>query len=169
MENDSKRISLEGRTYSWTGKRWVDIDIFTSPSAITTNKLNAILLSKLKKEDEKVSDVQKLLDRARDAKEQTQYGRAEGLARKALHLSPGHLYAVAVLCSCLRHQGKPEEASKESTPYKNEAYPPLIVTRAAALCDVQSWEEAKLEIGKVMSMQKKNVAWQHSEPFQVIN
>jgi hypothetical protein len=86
-----------------------------------------------------------------------------------LQLSPGNLYAVAVLCSCLRHQGKPEEALKESAPYKTEGYPPLITTRAAAFCDLKRWEEAKTEIGKVLSYQKKNNAWRHSEPFQVIN
>jgi len=104
-EDDFRKVSLEGRTYSWTGKTWVDVETFTYPPSVIINKLNAILLARLKERDEKVSDVQELLDRARDAKEQTQYGRAEGLARKALHLSPGHLYAVAVLCSCLRHQG----------------------------------------------------------------
>ena len=168
-EDDFRKVSLEGRTYSWTGKTWVDVETFTYPPSVIINKLNAILLARLKERDEKVSDVQELLDRARDAKEQTQYGRAERLARKALQLSPGHLHAVAVLCSCLRHQSKPEEALKESTPYKNETYPPLIVTRAAALCDVERWEDAKMEISKAISIQKKNEAWQYDEPLRVLN
>ena len=168
MENDSKRISLEGRTYSWTGKTWVNVETFTYPPAETTNKLNAILLSRLKEEDEKITDIQELLDKARDAKEQTQYGRAEGLARRALQFSPCNLYAVAVLCSCLRHQGKPEEALKESAPYKTEGYPPLITTRAAALCDLGRWKDAKIEISKVLSYKKKNDDWKYSEPFQVL-
>ena len=113
MEDDSQRISLDGRTYAWTGKTWVDVETFTYPSSVTITKLTAVLLSRLKEEDENVSDVKELLNRARDAKEQTQYARAEGLARKALQLSPGNLHAVAILCSCLRRLGKSEEALNE--------------------------------------------------------
>ena len=169
MENDSKRISLEGRTYSWTGKTWIDVRTFTYPSAVTINKLNAILLSRLKEEDEKITDFDQLLLRAKDAKAQTQYSRAEGLARRALRLSPGNLWAMAVLCSCLRALGKPEEALRESAPYKNEIFPPLITTRAAALCDLERWEEAKIDISRVLSIQKKHELWQYPEPFRVLN
>jgi len=169
MEDDLKRVSLEGRTYSWTGNRWIDIDTFNSPPAITVKALDAILLSRLKEEDERVTDLQQLLDRARDAKAQTQYSRAEGLARRTLQLYPGNLWAVTVLCSCLRTTGKPDEALKESAPYEKESYPPLIVTRAAALCDLGRWEEAKIEISRVLSFEKKNDVWRYSEPLRVIN
>jgi hypothetical protein len=168
MENVLKRISLGGRTYSWTGKTWVDVETFTYPSVFITKKLNAILLSRLKGQDEKITDVQELLDKAREAKDQTQYYRAEGLARRALQLSPGNIHAVAVLCSCLRYLSKPEETLKESTPYKSEEYPPLITTRAAALCDLKRWEEAKTEIGRLFSMQKKNDSWNYSLPFRLL-
>ena len=168
-EDDLRRVSIEGRTYSWTGKTWVDVETFTYPPAVTINKLTAVLLSRLKEKDEKVSDVQELLDRARDAKEQTQYGRAEGLARKALQLSPGNRHAVVVLCSCLRYLGKPEEALKESAPYKTDEYLPLILTRAAALCDLERWEEAKTEIGRALSIQRKYASWRNSEAFEVLN
>jgi tetratricopeptide (TPR) repeat protein len=169
VQTQQRTIKYDNRTYSWTGKRWIDIQTFTSPPYETINKLNAILLSELKKEDEKITDFQQLLDSAVDAKEQTQYSRAERLVRKALHLSPGNLGAVAILCSCLRALGKPEEALKESTPYGKENYPPLTVTRAAAFCDLGSWEAAKMEIGKVLSLEKKNDAWRYSEPYKVLN
>jgi tetratricopeptide (TPR) repeat protein len=169
VQTQHRTIKYDNRAYSWTGKRWIDISTFTPPPCETINKLNAILLSELKEEDEKVTDFQQLLDRAMVAKAQTQYSRAESLVRKALNLSPGNLGAVAILCSCLRALGKPEEALKESTPYGKENYPPLTVTRAAALCDLGSWEAAKVEIGKVLAIEKKNDAWRYSESFKVLN
>jgi len=168
MKEEFKRISLEGRTYAWTGKKWVDVETFTNPAAVTVNKLNAILLLRLKEEDEKITDTDQLISRARNAKTQTQYGRAEGLARRALQLSPGNLWAVTVLCSCLRALGKPEDALRESAPYKNEIFPPMITTRAAALCDLGRWEEAKIEISRVFSIQRKHDLWHYLEPSIVL-
>jgi hypothetical protein len=166
--DDFKRVSLEGRTYSWTGKTWVDVETFTYPPTATINKLTATLLSKLKEEDEKITDVRQLLARARDAKAQTQYIRAEGLARKALQMSPGNLHALSVLCSILRHLGKPEEVLKESEPYKDENHPPINTSRAAALCDLRRWEEAKTELSKSLSISKKHSSWVYDEPFRVL-
>ena len=165
---DCRTIKFEGRTYSWTGRKWVNVETFTYPPFEATNKLNGILLSRLKKEDDEVTDGRQLLDRASDAKAQTQYDRAVRLARKVLQLTPGSLGAATIICSCLRALGKPEEALKESAPYKNENYPPLITTRAAALCDLGRWKDAKIEISKVLSFEKKNDAWKYSEPFQLL-
>lgn len=167
-EDDLRRVSLEGRTFSWTGKTWVDVETFTNPPAVTINQLNAILLSRLKEEDEKIADIDQLISRAKDAKTQTQYGRAEGLARRALQISPGNLWAVTVLCSCLRALGRPEEVLRESAPYKKEIFPPMITTRAAALCDLERWEEAKIEISRVFSIQRKHELWQYPEPSRVL-
>jgi tetratricopeptide (TPR) repeat protein len=169
MEEEFKRISYEGRTYAWTGKKWVDVETFSNPAAGTVNRLNAILLPRLKEEDEKITDFDQLLSRAKDAKAQTQYGRAVGLARRALQLSPGNLWAVTVLCSCLRALGKPEEALRESAPFKNEIFPPIITTRAAAFCDLKRWEEAKIEISRVFSIQRKHELWQYPMASRVLN
>jgi tetratricopeptide (TPR) repeat protein len=168
-EDVLRRVSVEGRTYAWTGKKWVDVESFTNPPAVTINKLNAILLSRLNEEDEKITDFDQLLSRAKDAKAQTQYGRAIGLTRRALQLSPGNLWAVAVLCSCLRALGKPEEALRESEPYKNEVFLPIITTRSAALCDLERWEEARININRVFSIQRKRELWQYPQAFRILN
>jgi tetratricopeptide (TPR) repeat protein len=128
-------------------------------SQVTISNLNAILLSELKEEDEKITDFQQLLDRAKDAKAQTQYSRAESLVRKALHLSPDYPGALAVLCSCLRSLNRPEEALEASESHKMVEYPPLILTRAAALCDLGRWEDAKIETRKVLAIAKKHSSW----------
>ena len=52
---------------SWTGKRWVDIETFTSPPAMIVDQLDAILLPIQLEEDNKISDVHQLLARASDA------------------------------------------------------------------------------------------------------
>jgi tetratricopeptide (TPR) repeat protein len=159
MEDDLKRVSLEGRTYSWTGKAWIDVESFTRPPAQTTNKLNTILLSRLNEQDEKITDFKQLLDRAKDARERKQYTRAESLARKALQLSPDYPGALAVLCSCLRSLNRPEEALEVSESNKMVEYPPLILSRAAALCDLGRWEDAKIELKKVLTIAKKHSSW----------
>ena len=159
VQTQHRTIKYDNRTYSWTGKEWVDIETFTCPPGMTISNLNAILLSELKEEDEKITDFQQLLDRAKDAKAQTQYSRAESLVRKALHLSPDYPGALAVLCSCLRSLNRPEEALEASESHKMVEYPPLILTRAAALCDLGRWEDAKIETRKVLAIAKKHSSW----------
>ena len=159
VQTQRRTIKYDNRTYSWTGKRWIDIQTFTSPPAMIVDQLDAILLPILLEEDDKISDVQQLLDRAKDARDQKQYTRTESLARKALHLSPDNLGAAAILCSCLRTVGKPEEALKASESQKMVEYPPLILTRAAALCDLGRWEAAMIEVRKVLAISKKHSSW----------
>ena len=162
VQTQRRTIRYDNRTYAWTGKRWVDIETFTSPPAIIVDQLDAILLPILFEEDDTISDVQKLIDRAKDAKTQAQYSRAEGLARKALQLSPDHPGALAVLCSCLRLLNRPEEALKASELHKMVEYPPVILTRAAALCDLGRWEDAMIEVRKVLAISKKHSSWGYS-------
>lgn len=162
VQTRRRTIKYDNRTYAWTGKRWVDIQTFTSPPAMIVDQLDALLLPILLEEDEKTSDVKQLIDRAKDAKKQAQYSRAEGLARKALQLSPDYPGAVAVLCSCLRSLNRPEEALKASELHKMVEYPPVILTRAAALCDLGRWEDAMIEVRKVLAISKKHSSWGYS-------
>lgn len=166
---DSEMISYEGHTYSWTGKSWVDTQTFTCPPTIIAAKLNVLKANYLKDEEEKITNVRELLDRAKDAKMQSQFSRAERLARRALKFSPGHLGAIAVLCSSLRSLEKPEEALKESSQYRDEDYPPLLATRAAALCDLDKWEQAKKEISKALAIGNANPSWKNFESFRIVD
>lgn len=159
VQTQLRIIKYDNRTYAWTGKRWVDIETFSSAPTMIVDQLDAILLPILLEEDNKISDVQQLLDRAKKARDQKQHSRTESLARKALHVSPGNLGAVAILCSCLRTMGKPEEALKASESQKMVEYSPLILTRAAALCDLGRWEDAQIEIRKVLAIAKKHSSW----------
>ena len=171
IQTQSRTIKYDNRTYSWTGKRWVDIETFTSPPAMIVDQLDAILLPIQLEEDNKISDVHQLLARAKDAIDKMQYTRAESLARKALHLSPDYPGALAVLCSCLRSSNRPEEALEAAQSYKMVEYPPLILTRAAALCDIGRWEDARIEIRRVLAIAKKNSSWGYSniQAAKIIN
>jgi tetratricopeptide (TPR) repeat protein len=159
VQTQRRTIKYDNRTYAWTGKRWVDIQTFTSPPAMIVDQLDALLLPILLEEDDKISDVQQLLDRARDAKKKAQYARVERLTRKALHLSSDNLGALAILCSCLRALGKPEEVLKASELHKMVEYPPVILTRAAALCDLGRLEDAMIEVRRVLAISKKHSSW----------
>jgi tetratricopeptide (TPR) repeat protein len=166
--DESNRVTLEGKTYVWTGKSWIDFDTFTHAPPEMVPKLNAKLLSRLQEEDENVSDLQELLVRAKDAKSQGHFKRAEGLVRRLLQFDPENLWAVAILCSCLRAIGKPEEALKELAPYCDRKFAPLLHARAAALCDLGRWEEARIEISKALSIQKKHESVKFTEPYRVL-
>ena len=61
VQTQRRIIKHDNQTYSWTGKRWIDIETFTSPPAMIVDQLDAILLPILLEEDEKISDVQQLL------------------------------------------------------------------------------------------------------------
>jgi hypothetical protein len=159
VQTQYRTIKYDNRTYSWTGKRWIDISTFNSPPAMIVDQLDALLLPILLEEDDKISDVQQLLDRAKEAKKKAQYTRVESLTRKALHLSSDNLGALAILCSCLRALGKPEEVLKASELHKMVEYPPVILTRAAALCDLGRLEDAMIEVRKVLAISKKHSSW----------
>ena len=50
---------------------------------------------------------------------------------------------IAILSSIYRSKGVPLKATEITEPFKNEKYPPLLMSRAAALCDIEMWDEAE--------------------------
>jgi len=144
-------IQLDQITYIWTEKGWYDAKTHLEPPQIILNKLNIMLTSLLEQEDATITDIQELLTRAKFAKEAKQYQRSVKLARQALMHSPGHVGALAILSSGLRAIGHAQEALNETALYQHENYSPLLMSRAAAFCDVQQWDEAKKTIGRVLA------------------
>jgi len=99
--NGYKKFSYKEKNYYWTGKRWIDENYMVVPLAIT-EKLNPLLEQELSKEDKDVENVYQLVKRAKYAKNNEQFERAEKLAEKILDMEPENLSAYAVLCSSLR-------------------------------------------------------------------
>ncbi|MFQ5614748.1 MAG: hypothetical protein ACE5H9_21720 [Anaerolineae bacterium] len=146
------QLEFEGKSYIWTGKVWYEARTYAIPPDRTVRHLNRLLEPKLARDDATTTDVNALLRQASDAREMLDYARAEKLARRALNLSPGHPGALAVLCSTLRAKGAPRQALNETQAFRNLDYVPLITSRAAALCDLGRWAEAKREIGRALAL-----------------
>jgi hypothetical protein len=63
----------------------------------------------------------------------------------------------------LRHLGASDRAVQETEPLRAGNYPPLLVSRAAALCDLERWEEAKAIVGRALA------AGDSPEAFEVVH
>lgn len=150
--SDKVIIELNGTSYTWTGQDWIESKTFIRPPEIIIRELNRELSGTLAETDNNVKDVDEILHRASNARDMNHYDRAEQLARRALQLSSGNPGALAVLCSVLRARGRAREALRETDPYRHLSYPPLLTSRAAALCDIGEWTKAKKMIGRVLAM-----------------
>lgn len=151
-------VELDGKKYIWNGNNWSGED-FIRPPEIVVQRLNAELSYHLSQEDKHVTDVYLLAERARIARENKQYDRAEQLAYQILKLDPDNHSGLAVLCASLREKGFPERALKETEAYKSTNNAALLTSRAAAYCDLQRWGEAKRTIGQALAIQKSEEAF----------
>jgi len=117
-----------------------------------TSRLNELLAPLLANEDSAVTDFRGLLQIAQAARGSAQYKRAEAAARRAIELQPASEPAFAILCSVLRHLGASDRAVRETEHLRSTSYPPLLISRAAALCDLERWEEAKATVGRALAI-----------------
>jgi tetratricopeptide (TPR) repeat protein len=145
-------VDLEGRSYTWNGRSWFDSRTYQAPPAALASKLNEFLASYLASEDAKITDFPGLLQIAQIARDASQYKRAEAAVRRAIELQPSSEPAFAILCSVLRHLGASDRAVQATEHLRSSSYLPLLVSRAAALCDLERWEEAKATIGRALAL-----------------
>jgi hypothetical protein len=148
----SKEINLDRNTYIWDGTRWYHSKTFVTPPIVAILELNLLLLKALEDEDRSISDIDDLLARAQQAGEARQYKRVGLIAKRILKLDPGHSGAATILCSTLRAQNRPAQALKATQPMKDTDNVPLLISRAAALCDLERWEEAEGEITRARAI-----------------
>ena len=154
-----KRIRFNEKDYVWTGRGWYEARTFLIPPEVTVRQLNSQLQEELENEDTTIASPAILTERASAARDTLQYTRAETLVRRALTIAPGDPAALAVLCSILRARGRPQQALDETSAFKRASHPPLLTSRAAALCDLKKWEEAKKEIGRALAIQESEEAF----------
>ena len=148
----NKIVEYKGAKYTWTGKSWYENKTFTRPCKMLIMALNRELSGHLAAVDLQCSDPYQLIRSASQARDACQYDRAEKLTRKALKLQPGNLAAVTVLSSIYRAWGKPQQAIDITEPYRGARSTPLLTTRAAALCDLGRWVEAKKTISRAIAI-----------------
>jgi tetratricopeptide (TPR) repeat protein len=156
-------VEMDGRSYVWNGRSWFAAKTYQAPPLALASKLNELLASVLAVEDAEVKDFHELLKIAQAARNASQFKRAEMAARRAIELQPSSQPAFAVLCSVLRRLGAPERAVQETDHLRSMNYPPLLISRAAALCDLERWEEAKTTLGRALA------AGGSPEAFEVVH
>ncbi len=152
MKSGHQRIHFEGKDYIWTGSDWYEATTCLTPPASLIRALNAEIALALQQQDHSITEVPELISTACAARDAGQHSRAELLIRRALAKEPGNLAARVVLSSTLRARGYPEQALAETNALRSANHPALHTTRAAALCDLGQWEEAKREIGRALAI-----------------
>jgi tetratricopeptide (TPR) repeat protein len=164
MPSNTHEVTLDGVRYTWDGNSWFETKSFLRPPTGIVSKLNALVRDSLASDDATITDANLLMDRARQARESQQFERAVALLRRVLVIRPDSESALAILCSVLRAQGVPDRALAETDLFGHSNYPPLITSRAAAMCDLGRWEQAKKLIGRVLAM-----PGDHGEAFSVVH
>ncbi len=151
MHSESLEVTLDGRTYRFDGARWYDAKSFEVPRPQILVKLNAHAADAFSKSDEQISDLDQLLSAARIARQIEQPSRALRLVKRAFFNAPDDSRVVALYSSILRDAGRSEDALALTANFRrpNAA---IFTSRAAALCDLDRWEEAKYVVGRALAI-----------------
>ncbi len=147
-----RQVDMDGRTYVWTGRDWYDKTTNIKPPRPVLHKLESWLAAQPLGLDEK-------LDLAKRARADRNLLLAEQILRVLFHDHPHHRGVVVQLSSVLRERGLPEEALTITAPFVNSSYAPIFTTRAAALCDLGRWEDAKREVARALALGKEEEAF----------
>lgn len=163
-EDDKKRFQiveqLKGQEYTRSQSGWLlnGVPFTFKPIA---DRLEGQLYQRLAREDREVDDPADLLPRAWIGQAIGHHDRVVDLTSRALRavvrpptaLSRGAvvppewrqeaLAAAAMLCSARRQLHESEAALDDTDIFADEKHPPLMTSRAAAMCDVGRWDEAR--------------------------
>jgi len=159
MNQEARRIPYQGKDYIWTGAEWYEAGAHLTPPAGIIHDLNALIEDDQSAEDSLLNRVPQLLAAACQARDAGQYRRAEELLRRAQFMEPGNLAVLAVLSSVYRASGHPAQAVAATDAYRDANDPVLLTTRAAALCDLGRWEEAKRTVGHSLAIESSDEAF----------
>jgi len=153
----STTITFEGNQYIWNGKRWFDRKTYLEPPTAVSSKLNTIVASQHTARDKAIADnMDELLRKAKRAQYQGQIPKALQLARQVHSQRPQHIGTAAILCRVLRTANKAKEAVAVANNFSSSNYSPILTARAAALCDLNRWDDALKQIRQVFAMRMKS-------------
>jgi tetratricopeptide (TPR) repeat protein len=153
----SMDIELDGRRYILTGETWVDAESHHIPPEIIRRKLEQKLAQKT--QVGRLANFSYIMKRAKQCRETKAYAEALRLAEQALELRPDDPGVYAVICAIHRDRGRPEEALEVTNRLARSNHPALLNSRAAALCDLERWKEAKKVVGRSLAIQKTDEAF----------
>lgn len=157
--SSTRTLEIGGNRYVWEVDGWYEYPGFVKAPETVTDKLNELSELSFLEEDLLIESVGELLHRSRVAREARQFKRSEKIAYRILELSPGNEMALAVLCASLRVQGRPREALEQTTVPGGCKLASLLTSRAAAYCDVEEWEKAKIEIARSLAIEESDHAF----------
>lgn len=148
----NRTIVLEGIKYEYTAYGWVEVETGIQASILITLQLTRLAAAHIRQEQAAPIDIDQTLQAASNAQANHELLKAERFIRQVLKQDNLHLGAYAMLCAVLRDRKCPQQALEEAAGVAVASYPPLLTSRAAALCDLERWEEAKHEIARVLAM-----------------
>jgi len=144
-------VEFRARQYFHNGSYWVDCAHFTKAPTSLQHTLDEHARSRIEAADRQLVGQDELLEAAKSARDGGNSHRGVGLARRALKIESRSVGAGAVLSSCLRADGRPEQALRETEHLAFSSYGPLQTSRAAAFCDLEKYEVAKKVIAPVLA------------------
>jgi hypothetical protein len=155
----SIEITWDGTNYIWD-EGWMDEDYQVPPTGIQ-QYLNREAGPDLAAEDDRISDPQEWLDRAKTARDACQWKRALDLVLRVMQTGTILAGCAAVLSSILRRRQSKKfavAAIAATELYHNSSYAPVITTRAAAFCDLCEYALGSRDYEKAeMYLQKAQV------------
>lgn len=172
-EGDKKHFQilehLKGQEYIRCHSGWLLNRVpFTFKPIV--GRLEGQLYQRLSREDRELDDPADLVPRAWLGQALQHYDRVVDLTTRALRAvvrpptasSRGGvippewrreaLAAAAMLCAARRQLRESEAALDDTEIFRDEEYPPLMTSRAAAMCDVGSWDEAQVLAVRAQSL-----------------
>ena len=150
-------ITYDGNQYIWNGKRWFDKKTFLEPPTMISSKLNTMVAGQRTARDSAPADnMDALLKKAKRAQYQGQIPKALQLARQVHNQRPQHMGTAAILCNVLRTANKSKEAVALANNFSSSNYSPIMTARAAALCDLNRWDDALKQIQQVFAIRMKS-------------
>lgn len=150
---DQIQAELNGENFIWTDAGWCNASTFMAPPSTITTQLDFKYLTLLEEQDKEISDREELLNRSTRALIAKQFRRAWKILLRIWNESEQEDFAVlSKMSSLLRESNRPQEALNITEEYKDKRYSAIITSRAAAMCDLYQWEDAKKEIGRALAI-----------------
>lgn len=146
-------VELDGQPYVWNGRRWRGAENRQVPPTHIVQSLNRLRRRASRLADEIQVDPHRLLNVAIQVRAAGDSVRAERLARRVLAIQPGNGVAAAIVSSLLRGKGSPKAALAVGNHFRASNDPPVLTSRAAALCDLRRWDEALEQICEVLAIE----------------
>ena len=163
-----RTVTFDCEQYIWNGKRWISKNTRLEPPTSISSKLNTLAAKHIAAQDEEAVNVDALLRKAKKAQGQGDIPKAVKLARQAYDQRPQHAGTVAALCSVLRTANKPREAVALANNFQSSNHPPILTSRAAALCDLNRWDDALKQIRQVFAMRSRSGKSSSSDEAQAV-